>query len=63
MAQRLESFEDKIKMSTESTNRHDVLREGIICFLVKNMIIPVRFCSPPSRFLCKKDTYYYVFYS
>lgn len=63
MAERLESFEDEIKISTESTNRHDVLREGIICFLVRNTIIPVRFFSPPPGSFGKKDTYHYVFYS
>jgi len=62
MAQRLESFKDKIKMPEES-DKHDVLREGIICFLVESKMIPVRFYSPPPSSFGKKDTYYHVFYS
>lgn len=54
-------FEDEITLPEES--KHDVLREGVICFLVGNKIIPVRFCSPPPRPFNTKDAYCYIAYS
>lgn len=61
MAQLLESFEDEIKMPKKS-NMHDVLREGIICFRVKNMIIPIRLCSPLLSSQDSEGGYYYVLF-
>lgn len=59
MAKCLESLKDMVP----EANGHDILREGMICFLVKNTIIPVRLFSPPPSSFGKKDAYYYVFYS
>ncbi|MBI5912943.1 hypothetical protein HY839_00700 [Candidatus Azambacteria bacterium] len=59
MAQHLESFKDEIK----EPKRHDVIREGIICFLVESTIIPVRLYCPPPCPSQRKDAYYPIVYS
>lgn len=59
MAQRMESFEDMMPESSQ----HDILREGIVCFLVGKTIVPVRLCPPPPESFGKEGAYYYYVYS
>ena len=55
MAQRMESLEDIMPESRQ----YDILREGIMCFLVGKTIVPVRLCSPPPESFGKESAYYY----
>lgn len=59
MAQRIGSLKDMMPESSQ----HDVLREGIICFLVEKTIVPVRLCSPPPSSFGESEAYYCIVYS